>query len=118
MRRSELLPIQRYRLMDKADRLLNLVSDYSRDKMGEDRYHSISQRFHLTTPSIAVRKRCFGEVNDLYGPLVEPPYGRMGLANIKYDLSGLHPHIRHYLRGSFINKSIIPIVNDVQKYIL
>ena len=66
-------------------------------------------------PSIAIRKRCFGEVNDLYGPPAEKPYGRLGVANIKYDTSNIHPHIRHYLKGRFVNPNIYPIVRDTAK---
>ena len=115
-RRSSLTPIQKYRLVDKTDNLIRLVLDYSNDRMGLDRSNSISQRFKLTQPSIAIRKRCFGEVNDLYGPLVEEPFGRLGMANIKYDMSDIHPHIRHYIKGRFINKSLIPIIDDKKKY--
>ena len=115
-RRSSLTPIQKYRLVDKTDSLIRLVLDYSNDRMGIDRSNSISQRFKLTQPSIAIRKRCFGEVNDLYGPLIEEPFGRLGMANIRYDMTDIHPHVRHYSKGRFINKSLIPIVDDVKKY--
>ena len=114
-RKTELRPIQKYQIVDRADRLIRLVHDYARDRMGRDRYESITGRFHPTAPSIAIRKRCFGEVNDLYGPPVEEPFGRTGIANIKYDVSNIHPHVRHYLRGSFINRSLIPVIEDTKK---
>ena len=114
-KRTELRPIEKYRLVDRTDALIKLVHDYALDRMGKERLESVSQKFHPTVPSIAIRKRCFGEVKDLYGPPAEEPYGRLGVANIKYDTSNLHPHIRHYLKGRFVNPNIYPIIRDTAK---
>lgn len=114
-RKTELSTIEKYRIVDRTDTLLRFIQDYATGRMGQSRYESISQRFHPTLPLISTRKRCFGEANDLYGPPVEKPFRHSGLANIKYDMSNIHPHVRHYLKGRFINDSLIPIIDDLGK---